>query len=200
MVEGPARTVPTMMPSEVGQRQLEDESDGALVDFAVAGNRAAFDVLVRRYRSAMLAHAARTLGSSADSDDVVQESLIVAWEKLPTITDPAHVKAWLMRVVHNKSVDRLRRRGPRPAALDEDTLASDASSPFAVVETLLQNDALARALAELPHDQRRAWLMREFSGSSYALIASELGVPVSTVRGLLARSRRTLAQELVDWR
>jgi len=200
MGDASARTVSTMMPGDVGQLQLEDQSDGALVGFAVAGNRTAFDVLVRRHRSAMLAHALRTLGSSADSDDVVQESLIVAWEKLPTITDRAHVKAWLMRVVHNKSVDRLRRRGPRPATLDEDTVASDASSPFAVVETLLQNEALARALAELPHKQRRAWLMREFSGSSYALIASELGVPVSTVRGLLARSRRTLAQELMDWR
>jgi len=187
-------------PADIGQHLLEAESDGALVDFAVAGNRSAFDILVRRYRSKMLACAARTLGSHADSDDVVQESLIVAWEKLPTITDRAHVKAWMMRVVHNKSVDRLRRSAQLTTTLDDDRLASDATSPFAVVEILLQNEALSGALADLPHDQRRAWLMREFSGSSYALIASELGVTVSTVRGLLARSRRKLAQQLVDWR
>lgn len=199
MIDGQA-TESARMPSDIGKLQLDGESDGALVEFALAGNRAAFDILMRRHRSAMLAHAVRTLGSHADSDDVVQESLIVAWEKLPTISDVAHVKAWLMRVVHNKSVDRLRRRGSLPAPLDDNTVASDASSPFAVVETLLQNDALAQALADLPHDQRRAWLMREFSESSYALIASELGVPVSTVRGLLARSRRTLAQELRAWR
>ncbi|WP_369826177.1 sigma factor-like helix-turn-helix DNA-binding protein [Cryobacterium sp. N22] len=67
------------------------------------------------------------------------------------------------------------------------------------MQLLLQNDALSLALANLPLDQKRAWLMREFSGCSYAVIATQLVVPESTVRGLLARSRHTLAHDLAAW-
>ncbi|WP_240632206.1 MULTISPECIES: sigma factor-like helix-turn-helix DNA-binding protein [unclassified Cryobacterium] len=54
-------------------------------------------------------------------------------------------------------------------------------------------------MASFPLDQERAWLMREFAGCSYADIAIELVVPESTMRGLLARSRPTLADELAAW-
>lgn len=187
-----------MVPGGFGRLLLEDEVDSVLVDFAIAGNQAAFEILVRRYRPMMHGYAMRTLGSNAESDDVVQETFITAWEKLPTLKDGDHLRAWLMRVVRNKSIDRLRKRRPLIVEIDENTPAT-ADSPFAVVETLLQNDALSLALAGLPMNQRRAWLMREFSATSYSVIADELGVPVSTVRGLLARSRHTLARELAAW-
>ena len=139
-----------------------------------------------------------TLGSNAESEDVVQETFITAWEKLPTLKDGDHLKAWLMRVVRNKSIDRLRKRRPVTVEIDEN-MPTLVGSPFAVVETLLQNRALSLAVSRLPTNQRRAWVMREFSGGSYSVIASELGVPESTVRGLLARSRHTLARELAAW-
>lgn len=189
-----------MLLEDVGCPLLQNESDSVLVDFAAAGNRAAFDVLVLRYRDLMRAFAVKTMQSSTDADDVVQDTFITAWEKLSTIKDGAHVKAWLMRVVYNKSVDRLRRSGPLPMEFADDLPAAIDTSPFAVVEVLLQNEALSSAAAALPTLQRRAWLMREFSSCSYTDIAQELDVPVSTVRGLLARSRRTLADELAEWR
>ncbi|POH65884.1 hypothetical protein C3B61_10040 [Cryobacterium zongtaii] len=110
------------------------------------------------------------------------------------------MKAWLMRVVRNKCLDRMRRNVPETAEDDDGTTEILDTEPFKVVETLLQNEALALALANLPTNQRGAWLMREFSDSSHALIADELDIPVSTVRGLLARSRRSLAGALADWR
>jgi len=189
-----------MTPCDIGHRLLEDESDLALVDFVIAGNEAAFEVLVRRYRALMRAFALRTLGSNAEADDVVQDAFIVAWEKLTLLKDGEQVKAWLMRIVLNKSIDRLRKRHSTVAMLDVDTPATVDNSPFEVVKLLLQNDALSAALATLPTNQRRAWLMREFSGCSYSVIAVELDVPTSTVRGLLARSRLTLAQKLEAWR
>jgi len=187
-----------MVPGGVGQLLLMDEADSVLVDFAIAGNQTAFAILVRRYRPMMHGYAMRTLGSNAESDDVVQETFITAWEKLPTLKDGDHLKAWLMRVVRNKSIDRLRKRHPFTVEIDENTPAI-LDSPFAVVETLLQYDALSLALSGLPTNQRRAWLMREFSGGTYSVIAGELNVSVSTVRGLLARSRHTLARELAAW-
>ena len=111
-----------MVQREVGHLVLERETDCVLVGLAAAGDRAAFAVLVNRYRIVMGANAQSTLGSYADADDVVvQDVLINAWEKLSTVYD----------------------------------------------------------------------------GS---IIAIELVVPEPTVRGLLARSRNTLAHDLAAWR
>ena len=57
-----------------------------------------------------------------------------------------------------------------------------------------------RALAALPADQRRTWVLKEFGDYGYAEIARDLDLPISTVRGLLARARRTLMRELEEWR
>jgi RNA polymerase sigma-70 factor (ECF subfamily) len=64
----------------------------------------------------------------------------------------------------------------------------------------LQMDALSSALQRLPELQRRCWIMKEVGGSSYAEIAADLELPVSTVRGQLARARQTLVTEMEGWR
>jgi RNA polymerase sigma-70 factor (ECF subfamily) len=188
-----------MVLREIGHSLLAHESDCTLVSLAVAGDEAAFAVLVNRYRAVMGAYAQSILGSSAGADDVVQEVLIKAWDKMSTVRDGEHVKAWLMRAVRNRSIDRLRSARRDPGTLLVEPPARSEEGPFEVVKLLLQNDALALALSNLPVKQRRAWLLREFSGCSYAVISMELDVPESTVRGLLARSRHTLARELAEW-
>lgn len=60
--------------------------------------------------------------------------------------------------------------------------------------------ALGAALRELPEAQRECWVLREMGGYSYDEIAAELGVPVSTVRGLLARARGFLITRMEAWR
>jgi RNA polymerase sigma-70 factor (ECF subfamily) len=185
---------------DVGTAQFENSTDGVLVDYAVRGNEAAFGVLVRRHQPLMRRYAQGLLGSSAEADDVVQESCIAAWQKLSTLRDCACLKSWLMRVVRNKSMDRLRMRPASTLPLDDNTPDTLHDGPVQVVEMLLRSDALFKVLASLPSNQRRAWLMRGCSGFSYLVIAGELGVPVSTVRGLLARSRHTLAHEMARWR
>jgi RNA polymerase sigma-70 factor (ECF subfamily) len=116
------------------------------------------------------------------------------------VNDGNHVKAWLLRAVRNRSIDRLRTARRDPGILPFDIPATSDSSPLNAVELLLENDALSLALGNLPVNQKRAWLMREVSGCTYSVIALELVVPESTVRGLLARSRHTLARDLAAWR
>ncbi|TFD84060.1 sigma-70 family RNA polymerase sigma factor [Cryobacterium lactosi] len=185
---------------DVGTLQFKSNTDVVLVNYAVAGNETAFAILVRRHRPLMRCCALRILGSSAEADDVVQESCITAWQKLSTLNDGNCLKSWLMRVVRNKSMDRLRMRPSSTFPLDDNTPETLRIGPFQFVESILQRDALSKVLASLPANQRRAWLMRGCSGFSYAVIAGKLGVPVSTVRGLLARSRHTVAHEMAYWR
>lgn len=180
--------------------ELENEADAALVNLAVDGDAAAFDVLLNRYRSALHGFAVTTLGSTSEADDVVQDAFIAAWNKLSTLNDPSMVKPWLMRVVRNKCMDRLRATSSKHAELDETVAAPARFSPFEVVSSDLQNEALDAALSQLPENQRRVWAMREVSGRSYADIADELDMTHARVRGLLARARQNLSGQMESWR
>jgi len=69
-----------------------------------------------------------------------------------------------------------------------------------LAEASSQRERLTRALGTLSESQRQCWTLREIGGHSYAEIADELDLPASTVRGLLARARQKLMQEMEEWR
>lgn len=179
---------------------LDTASDLTLADRAADGDVRAFEVIVRRYGPLMRVYAARVLGSNDEMDDVVQESFITAWQQLSTLEDGGAVKTWLMRIVSRKSIDRLRaRRQHANIDLTEPT-APENQSPHRLAEAESQTQALSRVLADLPEDQRRCWMLRELAECSYGEIAEELELPISTVRGVLARARKTLLREMEEWR
>ncbi|TFC14329.1 RNA polymerase sigma factor [Cryobacterium algoritolerans] len=171
-----------------------------MVDRAVDGDVRAFEVLVRRYGPLVRAYATRILGSSHDADDVVQDTFITAWAKLSTLKDSALVKSWLMRIASHKSIDRIRARRHHSNLDDVDVPASENHSTTHIVEARSRSEALSQVLSALPEDQRRCWELKEFGDYRYAEIAEELDLPVSTVRGLLVRARKTLIREMEVWR
>ncbi|TFB86322.1 RNA polymerase sigma factor [Cryobacterium algoricola] len=188
------------MPDSQIRALLEHADDRTLVERTVDGDIRAFEVLVRRHGPLMRAYATRILGSNDEADDVVQETFITAWAKLPTLENPALAKGWLMRIVSHKSIDRIRARRHHSSLEDLDAPAPDHHSPITAVEALSRSEALSQVLSELPTDQRRCWELKEFGDYSYAEIAEELDLPVSTIRGLLARARKTLIREMEAWR
>jgi len=190
----------TTVPRLAVPSALDAASDALLADRAADGDVRAFEVLVRRHGPLMRVHATRILGSNDETDDVVQESFITAWRQLPTLENGAAVKSWLMRICGRKSIDRVRARRDHADITETDAAAPATLTPHHVAETQEQAEALARCLADLPDDQRRCWTLRELGEYSYTDIAEELDLPVSTVRGLLARARKTLLRELEDWR
>ncbi|PJJ63801.1 RNA polymerase sigma factor [Compostimonas suwonensis] len=179
---------------------LEQADDRIVAGRAADGDVAAFAVLVRRYTPMMRAYTRRMMNANADVDDIVQEAFVTAWQRLPDLDDPSRVKSWLMRIVGHKAIDRI--RGIRPQ-IDIDQLEQAAPahvSPPRVAEARAGIAALSDALQEIPAPQRECWVLREIGGMSYDEIAEELGIPVSTVRGLLARARRHMLVRMEDWR
>jgi RNA polymerase sigma-70 factor (ECF subfamily) len=179
---------------------LEAADDRTLVGRAVDGDVRAFEVIVRRYGPLMRAYATRVLGSNDETDDVVQDAFITAWQKLPELQDAAVVKSWLMRIVSHKSIDRIRARRDHGDVDTVDPPAPEASTPPRVAEARSQNEALSHALSQLPEQQRRCWVLKEVAEYSYDEIAAQLDLPVSTVRGSLARARKNLIREMEAWR
>lgn len=183
-----------------GRLSLDAADDRTIAGRAADGDLRAFEVLVRRHGALMRGFATRILGSTDETDDVVQEAFIVAWQQLPTLEDPAVVKSWLMRIVSRKSIDRVRARRQHIDIADHDLPAPDSASPARQAEARSREEALSRALSALPEQQRQCWVLRELAEYSYDDIARELRLPASTVRGLLARARKTLMHDLEAWR
>jgi RNA polymerase sigma-70 factor (ECF subfamily) len=179
---------------------LDEADDTTLAGRAADGDTRAFEVLARRYGPLLRAYARRILGSSDEVDDVVQETLITAWRELPSLQDGAVVKSWLMRIASHKSIDRIRARKNHLDVDDVDAAQPDRLSPHAVSEATSLHEAVSRALATLPLDQQRCWVLREVGEHSYDEIAEQMGIPASTVRGLLSRARRNLMTEMEAWR
>ncbi|WP_413231591.1 RNA polymerase sigma factor [Microbacterium sp. M28] len=137
---------------------------------------------------------------SADVDDIVQDTFVVAWQRLDELDDPAAVRSWLMRIVSRRAMDRLRATRPHLDVDDLDHAAPAETAPPRIVEARARAAALDAVLAELPEAQRQCWILRELGGQSYEEIADELAVPASTVRGLLARARKYIIVRMEQWR
>ncbi|NYF14256.1 RNA polymerase sigma-70 factor (ECF subfamily) [Pseudoclavibacter sp. JAI123] len=177
-----------------------DDSDEFLAGLASLGDAHAFDLLVQRYRTLMYVCARRRLGSDAEADDVVQESLAHAWMKLSTLKDLAAVRSWMLRIVASRSIDVLRRRREHDRVEEAEFPAPDDGSPTTNAQVALLSAALHVALSNLPEQQRRCWVLRELESLSYQDIADQLELPVSTVRGAIARARKALAVAMAEWR
>lgn len=177
---------------------LEEAADGMLARRAADGDELAFAVIVRRHAAYLRAVAFRLVGSG-EADDAVQDALITAWDRLPELADPSRLRPWLATIVARKATDRIRaRRDAVP--IDDHDVPSPLDGPEERALRDSQLAALAAAVAELPEELRLAWTLREYAGSSYEEIAERTDVPVSTVRGRLARARERLIESLGEWR
>ncbi|MBA8793813.1 RNA polymerase sigma-70 factor (ECF subfamily) [Friedmanniella endophytica] len=167
------------------------------------GDLAAFEALVDRYQAPIFRLAFRVLHDRPAAEDVVQETFVAAWRKLPTLIEPAAFRGWLYQVATRRSLDLLRRRRPQ-VSLDTDSapeLPGPAwEDPASSAERRAQLDELRRVLDALPEDLAVCWRLKELDGLAYAEIAAALGIPESTVRGRIARARRTLVERMEAWR
>jgi RNA polymerase sigma-70 factor, ECF subfamily len=184
----------------VQYQPLTDLDDAVLAGRASDGDVRAFEVLIRRHTPLLRAYARRTLGSTDELDDVVQETFITAWNRLDRLDDPARVKAWLMRILSRKCIDRIRARRFHDDVTELEVEAPAHDAPERVAEARSREEAVETALAELPEAQRRCWIMKEVLEYRYEDIAEELDLPPSTVRGLLSRARKNMIRLMEAWR
>lgn len=192
-------------PSEV--TGVGDLDEVTLVARAQDGAVGAFEILVDRYQAPLFRHAHRLVSDRTAAEDAVQDALISAWQRLPSLVRPEAFRGWIYQITTRRCVDLLRaRRTALP--WDEQTeetagtipAIEQARDPARASEHQAQLRALSTALAELPAPQRAIWTMREIENMSYADIALAMSLPVSTVRGRIARVRLELMTRMAPWR
>ncbi len=151
-----------------------------------------FEELYRGHHEDVYRAALRELGNAHDAEDVTQAAFVDAYRAVLGGTEPRSPRAWLLAISENVRRRRFRtaQRRPREETLD------DADFPLAADLSHEQAQALAEALAALPSEQRRVFVLREIVGLSYEEIADEVDSTVGSVQMLLFRARRSLRQEL----
>jgi len=154
--------------------------------------------LYERYARQIHAYCAHQLGNREEAEDAVQSTFLNAFRGLKRGVDPEFESAWLYKIAENVCLTRQRsssrrRRIESPGDLDaiQDILPSHQPDRDELIR-------LPEALEEMPEQQRRALLLREWQGLSYKEIAAELDLSQAAVETLLFRARRSLASGLTE--
>lgn len=166
--------------------------DEYLVLSAQAGNRAAFDQLVRRFHQRFVGHAWRLLGSRDLAEEVVQSAWIEILKGLKGLRDERLFAPWCFRIITRRAGKRIGQIVSERDALSG--LVHEASSDQPPAEP--ESPGLARALAELPPAQRAAIALHYHEGLSIAEVAVALDIPAGTVKTRLMHARLRLKSAL----
>ena len=189
----------------IAGREREADSDEALAErVRASGDRAAFALLVMRYRVRIVALARRMLAgrSAEEAEDVAQETFLAAYEKRQTFERGLPFRPWLYRIAVNRCLDRLRAESRRPALLDWEAVPEPPQFQDGPLERLLASEGerlLDAAVSALPPRLRAVFLLRHLDALSYEEIAAATGVPVSTVKTYLFRARVQLRAALSEY-
>src|SRR5881392_40129 len=148
----------------------------------------AFERFYREHVAEVYQYALAVLGSSADAEDVTQQTFLNAYRAFQRGERPKKAHNWLIKIAHNVCRMRWRQSGRRP----QEVPLERAGEPAAPDDERPSLDVLLSALAKLPFNQRAAIVMREVEDRSYAEIAEVLGVTVPAVEALLFHTHKNL--------
>ncbi len=174
----------------------ESEGDEQLMQQVAAGDERAFRVLADRHIAHILRLAERTLGTSAEADDVAQETLIRIWQNAGRWrSDRSRLTTWIYTIVYRLCVDRLRRT--RGASLDfAMEVADSAPGPLRLLSQNEDLHQLQTALKALQPRQRAAVTLFYYEGLDGEAAAEVLGMGLRAYWSLLHRARQSLHQQL----
>lgn len=141
--------------------------------------------------------ARRLTRSRADAEDLAQEGLLRAFERRNSLRDPKKIRSWLLALLRNLHLNRVRDERPQLVMLSG---GASFEHPTADLEEEIQaralSDEVLLALRALPEEQATALWLRAVEGLSYQEIAEVMGTPVGTVRSRLARAREAMSARL----
>lgn len=184
-----------------GAHTGQEPTDAWLVGRAQQGDRAAFDLLVRKYQYKVINLVGRYV-NDGEAGDVAQEAFIKAWRALKGFKGNSQFYTWLYRIAVNTAKNHLVARGRRVASQDIDVAdaelyghteyLSDVDTPEDVAISDELERTVMHAIANLPADLRTAITLRELEGMSYEEIAETMECPIGTVRSRIFRAREAI--------
>jgi RNA polymerase sigma-70 factor (ECF subfamily) len=189
-----------------GEREDVDPESARLAALARAGDREAFGALLERHLPVARRVARAAVARPVDADEAVQEASVAAWQRLESLHENGAFRAWFLRIVWRKALDRRRsfktwllRFGAAEAGSD-DPLIVEQSAPEPGPEAMLLAGEFERAAAgvvrALPRRLRDPLLLAASGDHRYEEIAELLHIPVGTVKWRISEARRVSREKL----
>ena len=173
--------------------------EAALLARLKDGDARAFEELVIAHQHRVFGVALRMLGNAAEAEEVAQEAFLRAHRAMASFRGEAKLSTWLYGIASRLCLNRLaggERRLVRSGETELGRLAESGADPAADLERSEVEQALHRAIAELPEERRIVVVLRDLEGLSYEEIAAALELELGTVRSRLHRARMDLKDKL----
>jgi RNA polymerase sigma-70 factor, ECF subfamily len=182
-------------------------SDAELVSLAVAGNDAAFALIMRRYNRLLFRSARSILKNDDDTQDAVQEAYLHAWRALSTFRSDAKLSTWLVRIAVNEALGRVRHSGarviPLTSSIDMDgetpemqMQANPDDQPESTAMRAQVRQQIEARIDTLPVQFRTVFMLRGVEELTVEEVALMLDIPEATVRSRFFRARSILREGL----
>jgi RNA polymerase sigma-70 factor (ECF subfamily) len=191
--------------TQAGTPESPGIDERALIERCIAGDTAAFEPLVEKYRQRVWRLAYQVLHDREEAWDVAQEAFVRAFHSLPSFRGQAAFYTWLFRITVNVATDRHRQRGAQARAFGPERVTEEewerstpdpGGGPDHAAARAEQRERIRGALDALPPKARTIIMLSDVEGLSYREIAEVLNCPIGTVMSRLHNARKRLKELL----
>jgi RNA polymerase sigma factor (sigma-70 family) len=195
------------MSEPAGESAFSAAEDLSLVRSVLAGDPAAFELLMRRHNRRLYRLARAVLRSDEEAEDALQEAYLSAFRGLAQFRHESALSTWLSRLVLNEALGRLRRSARRQnvipmvssnADTEMNAMADDAEGPDQALGRAQMRALLERKLDALPESFRVVFVLRSVEDLSVEETAQCLNIPAGTVRSRYSRAKALLREALAQ--
>jgi RNA polymerase sigma-70 factor, ECF subfamily len=184
-------------------RPVATEEEPALVERARAGDRAAFEELVRRHADRLYAVIVRFVADREEAEEVTQESFLRAWRSIRRFEGRSRFFTWLYRIGINEAMRRGARRPPATVVSLDDEPIPEAPDWREAPETRLRQHDLRRVLEDavrtLPIEYRATIILRDVEGLSTQEAAEVMELAEAAFKSRLHRARLAVRRALNEY-
>ena len=178
-----------------------DADDTELVGACLGGDRDAFAQIVTRYQALVASIAYSAIGNLAQSEDLAQETFLVAWRQLKSLEEPGKLRAWLCGIVRRATANALRRQQREPSQQAhplEQVLEAPAAEPVPAEHAISREEEtiLWRSLEQIPETYREPLVLFYREDQSVERVAAALELSPAAVRQRLSRGRKLLEEHV----
>jgi RNA polymerase sigma-70 factor, ECF subfamily len=192
----------TATPWPLGATPMSDApeaplDDAALVEAAIGGDTAAFDVLVTRHRRSVYQVCYRFVNHHEDAADLTQDTFVRAWKALNSFRGQARFSTWIYRIAVNVCLNRVSLKTPKTDVVDFDLVADQRQpAPGAAIDAAERQAMVRAAVNSLPPRQRAALILRTYHELSHQEVADIVGTSVGAVKANVFHALANLKKRL----
>ena len=187
---------------DIKKKISNKEIDLSLVRRAKKGDYRAFDLLVLKYQSRVIATAFKFVKEKQLAEDIAQEAFIKSYKSIDSFREESSFYTWVYRITVNTAKNYLLSSKRRDEVVISDLSQDDSfypekldvDSPQEILKASELRDLIFETLSSLGEETRTALSLREFDGLSYEQIAEIVQCPVGTVRSRIFRGREIIEE------